>query len=142
MLKKGGFFGGFIAVFFLSLIAFFVIFLFMPATSMKFFRFSSSNEYVEPIKDQRADVREVVTKSDGEAVREINEFLNSEEGKEATEAIQSAAKKAGTTVSEYLNSENGKKLTDNAKKYIKSGLGSAKDFFQSEGKEFFEGLKN
>ncbi len=142
MLKKGGFFGGFAAVFFLSLIAFFVIFIFMPDVSMKFFNFSSSNEYVEPIKEDIADIKENIVKTDGEAISELNEFLNSDDGREVTEAIQSAAKRAGTTANEYLKSENGKKLVDSAKSYIKSGVGSAKDFFQSEGKEFIEGLKN
>lgn len=142
MFKKGGFFGGFVAVFFISLIAFFVIFVFMPDVSMKFFNFSNSNEYVEPIKEDIADIKEDIVKTDGEAVEEINEFLRSDDGKEVTEAIQRAAKDAGTTANEYLKSGNGKKLVDSAKSYIKSGVGSAKDFFQSEGKEFIVELKN
>ncbi len=142
MFKKGGFFGGFVAVFFISLIAFFAIFLFMPDVSMKFFYFSNSNEYAEPIKEKGQDIKEEIIKTDGEAIEEINEFLGSVDGKEIAEAIQSAAKKAGVTANEYLKSESGRKLTDSAKAYIKSGLGSAKDFFQGEGKEFIEGLKN
>lgn len=141
-MKKSGFFGGLIAVLIISVLVFFIIFLFMPEVSMKFFRFSNDTDYVAPIKEVKEKAEEVTLKSDADVNSEINEFLSSADGKEVVESIQNAAVKAGKTVSEYMKSDEASEFLNSAKNYVKRGVGSAKDFFQGEGKEFIEGLKN
>ena len=124
--RKGGFLGGLISVFFLSILIFFILYFFMPDVSEKFFGFSKNQAYT----GLKA------------AVSEINSFLNgTDDGKKVIEAIQGAAVKAGVSVAEFMESDNGKRIFDSAKDFIKSGAGKASDFFiEGEGHKMIEGL--
>ena len=144
--RKGGFLGGMISVFFLSIIIFFILYFFMPDVSEKFFGFSKNQSYTELEAAHKApsDERsaEALEKTDEEAVSEINSFLNgTDDGKKVVEAIQGAAIRTGVSVAEFKKSDKVIELFDSAKAFIKSGAGKASDFFSDgEGRKMVEGL--
>ena len=147
--RKGGFLGGMISVFFLSIIIFFILYFFMPDVSEKFFGFSKNQSYTELEAANKAPsaerAAESLEKTDEEAVSEINSFLNgTDDGKKVVEAINAAYapyKRLGISFDEFKKSDKVMELFDSAKAFIKSGAGKASDFFSDgEGRKMVEGL--
>lgn len=146
--RKGGFLGGLISVFFLSILIFFILYFFMPDVSEKFFGFSKDQAYTglkaaeKTLPDHLGTQPDPVGKTETEVVSEINSFLkDTDEGNKVSKAIYNAAKKANVSIDDFKKSEEVTKIFDSAKDFIKSGAGKASDFFsEGEGRRMIEGL--
>ena len=146
--RKGGFLGGLISVFFLSILIFFILYFFMPDVSEKFFGFSKNQAYTglkaaeKNLPDNPEPHPDTAGKTDNEAVSEINSFLNgTDDWKKVLKAIYNAAAKADVPVAEFKKSDEVTRIFDSAKDFIKSGAGKASDFFiEGEGHKMIEGL--
>lgn len=127
-----GFFGGLLALFFFSIIVFFVIYLLVPEVSIKFFGISvNSDEYVEAaLEDSLSDL----DLPEG-VLSDIADYFSSPEGSAFVAEAQDAAGGAADKVMAFFGSDGFKASLNEIGEFVATGAGSVADFFSQNASE-------
>ncbi len=128
MLGKKSLFGGFIGLFFVSIVVFFIIYFLVPEVSIKFFGTTfRADAYIEASLES-AMVEAGISQEDASAIIQ-------DDGPAVLKALMDkAGNNLGRLVS-YLSSPEGKAMVGQGADYIRSGAGSLVEYI--EGHEDF-----
>ena len=125
MLGKKSLFGGFIGLFFFSIVVFFIIYFLTPEVSIKFFGITfRADAYIESSLEA-AIVEAGMSTEDAERIV-------MEDGPELLSVLmEKAGDNLGRLVS-YLTSEEGEAMITQGAEYIRSGAGSFVDYISEQ----------
>ncbi len=125
MLGKKSLFGGFIGLFFFSIVVFFIIYFLVPEVSIKFFGITfREDSYIE------SSIESALVEA-GVSETEAERIVQSDGGEVFSLLMEKSGENLGRLVS-YLGSDEGKAMIGKGVEYVRSGTGTFVDYISGQ----------